>query len=419
MDEACTMTSAVCGTASKAVLYASYVSPYPANSGERIRAVNLIAALRFLGYDVEAIVGNYDHADLTAHGQSGVRFHVIPFAWPRLRQAPHIYFRSDHAFQQQVRSLHQKRAFDAIVLDYGFMGAQIAPLLRLGMPVILGTHNLESALTGQAQRTSLSGKMGIALRQAVESAHERRFFGSADAVICVSEEDRRAYAGFIDADRLHVVPNFVDCPDIYADARRDRRIIMSGSFGNFQNLAGLRWFLREVWDETLRSHATLCIAGQDSERAIAEFSGVPGIVALGAKEDLVAEIARSRCAVVPIQHGGGTRLKCLEAMAARTPIVTTPKGCEGIAHDGTFRVANSAEAFRSAILEILTDWKTARNATARARDIFDRQYSLAANAARLQHVLEDAALQARSRHEKTAPAAASARTHMYRLESLR
>jgi glycosyltransferase involved in cell wall biosynthesis len=373
------------------IVYATYVSPFPTHSGERIRALNLIAALLSLGYEVEAIVGNYDGVDLKAHNRHGVGFHQIPFAWPRLRQAAAIYFRPHQSFVEQVAALNRARPVVAVFLDYGFMGAQIAPLAALGVPIILGTHNLESALTGQAPQDLIGATLAIRLRQAIECAHERWFFRQADAVICVSEEDLAAYRRFVPANRLHVVPNFIDVPDVYSDARRENRIVMTGSFGNFQNVHGLRWFVDEVFDDELRAAASLCVAGHLSDKAVERFAGVPGIVGLGSRQDLLPEVASSRCAVVPLWRGGGTRLKCLEAMAARTPVVTTTKGCEGITHEDTFRVADSARAFKGAILDLLRNPGPAAAAAARARAVFDRRYSLAANAALLAEVIASAA----------------------------
>jgi glycosyltransferase involved in cell wall biosynthesis len=372
------------------VLYASYVSPFPPHSGERIRALNLIKGLCALGCRVEAIVGNNDGVALETHNRDGVRFHRIPFAWPRLRQAVTTYFRPQAEFIRQVRTLHRAHAISAILLDYGFMGAQIAPLSRMGIPVLLGTHNVESAVTRQVPKTSLAGKLAIRLRQMVEFAHERRFFSEADAVLCVSEEDRREYARFLPLDRLHVVPNFIDVPDAYADNPRENRIIMTGSFGNFQNVEGLRWFVNEVWDESLRSRVTLCIAGQSSDCAIGEFAHVPGIVGLGAREDLLGEIARARCAIVPLWGGGGTRLKCIEAMATRTPVVCTSKGCEGIEHGGAFRVADTPAEFRAAIHAVLNKPADVAERTGRARSIFDRDHSIHANAVRLDRAMASA-----------------------------
>jgi polysaccharide biosynthesis protein PslH len=384
------------------VLYASYVSPFPTHSGERIRALNLILALRWLGYEVEALVGNHDGVDLALHSREGVRFREIPFAWPRLRQARGVYFRSHPEFVEQVTRLHEARPLRAIILDYGFMGAQIAALSGLGVPIVLGTHNLESTITGLAMRESHRSRLALRLRQVIEFAHERWFFRRADAVICVSERDRDLYAGFVAADRLHVVPNFIDVPDDFGGVVRQNRIIMTGSFDNFQNLRGLRWFVENVWDDELQASTSLCAAGKASDRVVRDLGHVPGIIGLGARDDLLKEIARSKCAVVPIWDGGGTRLKCLEAMAVRTPVVTTSKGCEGIDHGGAFRVADTALQFKAAILEILREPERAALAAGQGRAIYDSRYSLAANAERLGHAMASAD-QVRLRRDAASP----------------
>src|SRR4029453_19041213 len=98
--------------------------------------------------------GNYDGVDLSAHNRDGVRFREIPFAWPRLRQAFGVYFRPNPEFVRQVAEIHRERGLGAVILDYGFMGAQISALSHLGIPILLGTHNLESTISGLATQES-------------------------------------------------------------------------------------------------------------------------------------------------------------------------------------------------------------------------------------------------------------------------
>lgn len=373
------------------LVYASYMSPFPTNAGDRIRILNLITALRALGYRVEAFVGNIDCADLAAHSREGVNFRRIPFEQPRLRQAMDVYFRPHGEFIRQIEALHRLSPLTAVVLDYGYMGAQIAPIAALGIPVVLGTHNVESALTGQTPKASAGGKAAIKLRQGVEFAHERFFFSRADALICVSQEDRKVYEQFVPADRLHIIPNFVDVPDTFGDVERPNRVVMSGSFDNFQNCEGLRWFVEQVWDEELRAITELHVVGKRSDEAARQFQHVPGILGLGAKDDLLKEIGSSRCSIVPLRLGGGSRIKCIEAMAVRTPVVSTTKGCEGIIHGGAFWVADQPKAFKQAILDVLSDGAQARRRAAAGRATFDRLYSLPANVAGLRQVLSSAA----------------------------
>jgi len=371
------------------IAYATYVAPIPANSGERIRAVNLIKAIRSLGYRVEAVVGNYDDIDLGAQSGPGICYQPIALPWPSLTE-PSIYFRARQAFLDQVIALHHTRRLTAVILDYGFLGAHIAPLSRLNVPIILGTHNQESALTGQRSASSLRKRASDRLQQAIEFAHERIFFAAADALLCVSDADRHAYARYVPPERIFVLPNFVDVPDTYGSEIKQPRIMMTGSFDNFQNRAGLDWFIREVWDDSLRARTQLCVAGKQSERAVAAYED-RRIDGLGSRDDLLIEIARSQCAIVPLRHGAGTRLKCVEAMAVRTPIVTTAKGCEGIEHEGAFFVADDVAAFRAALHQVLDDPQKARSAADKARQVFDRRYSLAANSAILERVLAFAA----------------------------
>jgi hypothetical protein len=88
-------------------------------------------------------------------------------------------------------------------------------------------------------------------------------------------------------------------------------------------------------------------------------------------------------------------------MAVRTPVVTTSKGCEGIEHGGAFRVADSASEFRSGLLQLLTDPDAAEQSACDARAVFDRLYSVPANAALLEQALAGAA---RVRSQRRVPA---------------
>ena len=79
--------------------------------------------------------------------------------------------------------------------------------------------------------------------------------------------------------------------------------------------------------------------GQITARASCEYRSA-GIVAgdqridlIGPVEDAVAEIARSKVAVVPLLSGSGTRFKILEAWAAARPVVSTTLGAEGQGKD--------------------------------------------------------------------------------------
>jgi len=82
---------------------------------------------------------------------------------------------------------------------------------------------------------------------------------------------------------------------------------------------------------------------------------------------------------VPLEAGGGTRLKILEAFATGLPVVSTPVGCEGIdgIHGQHLLIAERAQ-FADAIVEVLADPAAAQERAARARELARQAYDWSA-----------------------------------------
>jgi len=76
--------------------------------------------------------------------------------------------------------------------------------------------------------------------------------------------------------------------------------------------------------------AEFIIAGRGSTEAARKFATVGNLKAAGWVEDISELIAASDVVIVPIESGGGTRFKILEALAAGVPVLSTPKGAEGL-----------------------------------------------------------------------------------------
>jgi len=104
-----------------------------------------------------------------------------------------------------------------------------------------------------------------------------------------------------------------------------------GLMGYQPNIDAVRWFATDVLPIVRRSipGATFRIVGRHCE-TIASLDALPGVVVVGDVESLRPELERADVSVVPLRSGAGTRLKVVEAMANRLPIVSTPIGAEGI-----------------------------------------------------------------------------------------
>ncbi len=196
---------------------------------------------------------------------------------------------------------------------------------------ILSMHNVDSEMLRTVARGERSARSLV--RAAATAVIERRAAPAADVVLCVSDADRDYFEGLGATTML--VPNGVDDEffDVPTTLPIGERVLFFGRLDYAPNALGLTRFLQEGWPRlsAARPDATLHVAGSGLGVDLArEIASAPRAEALGLVDDLAAELAKSRAVVLPVWHGGGTRLKALEAMAAARPVAGTALSVAGI-----------------------------------------------------------------------------------------
>ena len=375
------------------ILFLTTLSPFPPHSGERIRARYLLKALEALDCRVTAIIGNQDRVDLVQHETKALRLIGVPNLqtgrWKQNRVAPYFIWHSEvmRAFNQALRS----NTFDGVILEYGYLGPYLARSLLHGLPVIYDSHNVDSRDTMQRPVRGGVNKMRQRLRATVQDWHERYMLRRSDAVIIAAQTDHAYWARLLRPEKTFLLPNFLDLSEFrFSEVNGTQpNIVVTANFRNFTNYEGGRWLLREVWNEELAERATLQLVGWDSDALLRELGGDRrGVVAFGHVADSIAYLKNAACAVVPLNHGTGQRLKCLEAMAIGTPLVCTTLGADSIDHNGTIQVADDPQRFRAAILRILDDRDYAQRLCTGARQVVEQGYSLTSVLDRLSSALD-------------------------------
>jgi len=122
--------------------------------------------------------------------------------------------------------------------------------------------------------------------------------------------------------------------------------------------------------------ARVVIVGHNPPAELKAFHGKPGIEVTGGVPDVKPYFANSTLLAVPLDAGGGTRLKILEAFAAGLPVVSTAIGAEGInATSVVHFIAAERPEFADAIADVLAlpDAATHMATAARqlANDVYD------------------------------------------------
>jgi glycosyltransferase involved in cell wall biosynthesis len=228
------------------------------------------------------------------------------------------------------------RAVLAFRLSTALLGTSLSR--QLGVPLIIDADDDDVGLLTRLGRTD---------EAAAWARVGRLVFGSATLVTVAGEPDQiavRERYGF--AAGVALVPNSVVIPppaSLRAPPSRGR-ILFLGNLGYGPNVGAARWLVEQVLP-LLDDHWSVELVGP-AHTDVEKLAG-RRVVVRGRVVDVAEAYARSDVAVAPLRAASGTRIKVLEAMAHRRPVVTTTAGAAGI--DGVpgrdFLLADQPEEF--------------------------------------------------------------------------
>jgi glycosyltransferase involved in cell wall biosynthesis len=229
-----------------------------------------------------------------------------------------------------------RQPFDAVHLESVHMAGYLPLFRALGLPVLCDWHNVESEIMQRYAANSASPWRSAYARYTARRMQRLECFILREgfAQIVCSRRERDDLLGRVPGSRIAVVENGVDtrtqAPCGPADGRR--RLVFVGQMSYHANIEAAVQFTRSVWP-LVRSRFpawTLTLVGSDPAPAVRDLARTPGIQVTGTVPDIRPYYRDAIAAIVPLQVGGGTRLKILEAMAAGVPVVSTALGAEGL-----------------------------------------------------------------------------------------
>lgn len=205
-------------------------------------------------------------------------------------------------------------------------------------PVVTGSRRAigEAArVCGAAARTEPYVMFHRHNRRAVRTEVRRQLELQADVVMTVSAQEQCELQQ-LGADNVHLVPNGVDCAAFseFPVGRSEGPpvILYLGALSWQPNVKAAEFLAREAMPEILRRQpdARLTIVGRNPGPDVKSLADLPGVELHANVPDVGEYLRSSTVMAVPLDSGGGTRLKILEAFAAGLPVMSTPIGCEGI-----------------------------------------------------------------------------------------
>jgi sugar transferase (PEP-CTERM/EpsH1 system associated) len=253
--------------------------------------------------------------------------------------------------------------------------------------MICDWHNIESELMSRySEREPNILKRAYAGKTArLMSQFERRAMHDFDAHIAVSQRDAQQLRNLNSDARVFVIENGVDTA-YYEEAAvsganaasKPNRIVFVGSMDYHANIDGAVSFARDVWPGLRDRHPELIftIVGRDPAPEVRALATHPGIEVTGTVDDVRPSYREALTAVVPLKIGGGSRLKILEAMAARVPVVSTTLGAEGLdVHDGKdILIADTNEQLAEKIVSVIESEELRQRLSAAGRALVSERY---------------------------------------------
>jgi glycosyltransferase involved in cell wall biosynthesis len=372
--------------------------PWPPDDGGRVVALqNLLAVAD--DYDTTLLSfappGEPVSPPTTVDAR-GVRVVTVPFAPPPVWLAavrglagrwPYSLARyRSAAFERAIVAAIARRR-PAFAYVHNLHLATYADALD-GVPMILREQNVEFRWMARYARAAGPSLRGLyaALQAARLRRAEPALCRRAALVLAIQEEETRALRLASPGARVETLPVGVDLESFPPRAPADPPVLLlAASFRWPPNVAGALRFLRDGWPRlrALAPGAVLRVAGKEPPPALRDACAAVRAELAGDVPSMAEEYARAALLLVPLWVGAGARVKIVEALAARLPVVSTTLGAEGLGLEPGrhFVAAESATALADAAASLLNDPDRRERIAAAGRLEAERRWSLPAVAA--------------------------------------
>lgn len=371
------------------ILFLSSWFPFPPDNGSKLRVHNLLRGLASQHEVTLLSFADQEDVRMDMPEARAVCREVAAVPWkafsPNSQRARRALFsvtpRSiadtfSNEMQQRVQEVIESKTVDLIIASQ-LSAAAYAPSFR-GIPALfeeaeagllyeqfaharLPWHRVRYGLTWVKQKYYLASLMSYFRGCTVVSEKERMLL-------------RSCAPGFRE---IEVIPNCVQLSE-YAKMSAPVRagtMVFTGSFRYQVNHEAMVWFLSQIYPRICDRvpNVQMTITGDHSNLPLPSAKNV---YLTGSVADVRPLIASAWLAVAPIRRGGGTRLKILEAMSLRTPVVATSKGAEGldVQHDEHLLIADTPEHFADQVVRLLKDPALRERLTENAYRLVSEKY---------------------------------------------
>lgn len=361
------------------ILYFLPYVPFPTNRGTFQRTFHLC---RELAQHHEVDLFCLAEGDLDSHREARDVFsdfcgevHFHPFAhppWASLlsRLVDPVPTTIRHWYQTDVQAelqqLVDRRQYDLIHFVDLVLWPYVEALNFEGKKVMDRSRVDLSFQQDEYARLTFSWKERLLRKEVLWKleAYEKKVARQLDCTVVCGEDDATFLRENVRRSaRIRVIPNGFD-PDYFSSAKFPRHLsqqpslVFCGTLDYVANIQALEWYFQEIDPLVLKQvpHRTVEIVGLNPVDRVRELANREGVALHANVPDVRPYYQSAWLQIVPIQIGGGTRLKIIESMGIQCPVVSTSIGAQGLGYlrSGVDLIrADSPECFASEVIQVL------------------------------------------------------------------
>ncbi|MFQ5706813.1 MAG: glycosyltransferase family 4 protein [bacterium] len=376
------------------ILFVSTENPYPPDHGHHIRTYNVLKGLAenntiyFVGFAknkaelkhkaaIEPLCASVDLFLIA----SGWRFYLSLF-FNMFSSRPFItarYYKREA--REKIREILSKREIDLAHVDLLHVSRFHRDLRSV--PKVLVNHNVESLRFFRRLKTesSILKKLYFYLQYYKLRRYESQITRQFDCCVVVSDTDQQVIAGLSGSHNFAVLPNGVDVEYFKANGTipEPHSLIWVGSMLSPYNADAVDYFLRDILPEIKKEIADLKVGfvGAAPTKLLRDKAARdPNLRIHGYVEDVRPYMEQASVFIAPMRSGSGTKIKVLNALAMRMPVVTTPVGAEGIeaVAGESILIAEDALDFANKTITLLRDASLAEKLASNGRKVVEKFY---------------------------------------------
>jgi len=357
--------------------------PYPPHAGGAMRTLGLLEGLKQAGCQIDLlsfISEGVPDPGTTPAAALCDRIMTVPAPRRRLsrRLADLLLGKADMArrfasgfYAAALAQLLSKTRYDVIQAE----GLEVAAYLtqaKVQQPTALPIYSSTNAefelqrVMYEADRQAIR-RWPAALYSFIQWRRliqfERAICRKAACVIATSDIDAASFERLAPGARVCVVPNGIHTEEYDGNGSHlelsSAALLFTGSMGYRPNVDATLWFADQVLGQIRAAvpEARLFIVGQQPHRRLNVLRARSDVEITGYVQDVAPFLHSCAVYVAPLRTGGGTRLKLLQAMAAKCAIVSTTVGVQGldVTPGGEALIADDAPGFAQAVIGLLRD----------------------------------------------------------------